>query len=144
MLRLRLNCSVIEVEPCELVELIESIPAMPENCLLQGRRDGCGHGFRIRARQTCVHVDRGIVDCGEIADRQRSIANEAEQNYSDHHQRRRDRTIDEEFGDAVSGFILAWSSGCFKPFSICHLTCSLLPLGELASSGMKGLANDTR
>src|SRR5258708_17953454 len=30
--RLRLNCRVIEVEPCELVELIESIPAMPEYC----------------------------------------------------------------------------------------------------------------
>src|ERR1700686_1941307 len=36
MLRLRLNCRVIEVEPCELVELIESIPAMPENCLSRG------------------------------------------------------------------------------------------------------------
>src|SRR5260370_16928667 len=33
MLRLRLNCRVIEVEPCELVELIESIPSMPDNCL---------------------------------------------------------------------------------------------------------------
>ena len=31
MLRLKLNCKVIEVEPCEFVELIESIPAMPEN-----------------------------------------------------------------------------------------------------------------
>ena len=31
MLRLRSNCRVIEVEPCELVELIESIPAIPEN-----------------------------------------------------------------------------------------------------------------
>ncbi len=36
MLRLRLNCRVIEVEPCEFVELIESIPAMPENCLSKG------------------------------------------------------------------------------------------------------------
>src|ERR1051325_275038 len=36
MLRLRLNCKVIEVEPCEFVELIESIPAMPENCLSSG------------------------------------------------------------------------------------------------------------
>src|ERR1043165_2935040 len=36
MLRLRLNCSVIEVEPCEFDELIESIPAMPENCLSSG------------------------------------------------------------------------------------------------------------
>src|SRR5215471_3853997 len=36
MLRLKLNCKVIEVEPCELVELIESIPAMPENCLSRG------------------------------------------------------------------------------------------------------------
>src|SRR5207244_12551570 len=36
MLRLRLNCSVIEVEPCELEELIESIPAIPENCLSSG------------------------------------------------------------------------------------------------------------
>src|SRR5262245_42076309 len=31
ILRLRLNCSVIEVEPWELDELIESMPAMPEN-----------------------------------------------------------------------------------------------------------------
>src|SRR5262249_48062760 len=36
MLRLRLNCRVMEVEPCELEELIESIPAMPENCLSSG------------------------------------------------------------------------------------------------------------
>src|SRR5437588_11375321 len=36
MFRLRLNCRVIEVEPCELVELIESIPAMPENCRSSG------------------------------------------------------------------------------------------------------------
>src|SRR5258708_23972756 len=31
MLRLRSNCRVMEVDPCELVELIESIPAIPEN-----------------------------------------------------------------------------------------------------------------
>src|SRR5215831_15564262 len=36
MLRLKLNCRVIEVEPCELDELIESIPAIPENCLSRG------------------------------------------------------------------------------------------------------------
>ena len=36
MLRLKLNCRVIEVEPCEFVELIESIPAIPENCLSSG------------------------------------------------------------------------------------------------------------
>src|ERR1043166_8945513 len=36
MLRLRLNCRVIEVEPCEFEELIESMPAMPENCLSSG------------------------------------------------------------------------------------------------------------
>src|ERR1043165_6075163 len=36
MLRLRLNCSVIEVDPCELLELIESIPGIPENCLCGG------------------------------------------------------------------------------------------------------------
>src|SRR5712692_146103 len=36
MLRLKLNCRVIEVEPCELFELIESIPAISENCLSSG------------------------------------------------------------------------------------------------------------
>src|ERR1041384_1443105 len=36
ILRLRLNCRVIEVEPCEFEELIESMPAMPENCLSSG------------------------------------------------------------------------------------------------------------
>src|SRR6266581_9398777 len=36
MLRLKLNCRVIEVEPCEFVELIESIPAIPENCRSSG------------------------------------------------------------------------------------------------------------
>jgi len=36
MLRLRLNCKVIEVEPCELLELIESMPAMPENARSSG------------------------------------------------------------------------------------------------------------
>src|ERR1700724_2330168 len=36
MLRLKSNCRVIEVEPWELLELIESIPAMPENCRSSG------------------------------------------------------------------------------------------------------------
>ena len=36
MLRLRSNCSVMLVLPCELVELIESRPAMVENCFSSG------------------------------------------------------------------------------------------------------------
>ena len=36
MSRLRSNCSAIEVEPCELVALIVSMPAMVENCLISG------------------------------------------------------------------------------------------------------------
>src|SRR5438876_3539039 len=36
MFRLKLNWRVICVEPWEFVELIESIPAMPENCLSSG------------------------------------------------------------------------------------------------------------
>src|SRR5215813_489179 len=36
MFRLKLNCSVIDVEPCEFVELIESMPAIPENCRSSG------------------------------------------------------------------------------------------------------------
>src|SRR5579863_7952281 len=36
MLRLRLNCSVMEVDPRKLAELIESRPAMVENCRSSG------------------------------------------------------------------------------------------------------------
>ncbi len=35
-LRLRLNCSVICVEPCVLDDVIESTPAMVENCFSSG------------------------------------------------------------------------------------------------------------
>src|SRR5260370_29176472 len=48
MLRLRSNCRVIEVDPCELVELIESIPAIPENWRSSGVAidEAIGSGFR--------------------------------------------------------------------------------------------------
>ena len=36
MLRLRSNCSVMLVLPCELVELIEVRPEMVENCFSSG------------------------------------------------------------------------------------------------------------
>src|SRR5690348_4186228 len=36
MFRLRSNCRVIEVEPCELLEFIESMPAIPENWRSRG------------------------------------------------------------------------------------------------------------
>ncbi len=36
MLRLKSNCTVIVVDPCELVELIDVIPAMVENCRSSG------------------------------------------------------------------------------------------------------------
>src|SRR5215470_9297366 len=36
MSRLRSNCNAIEVEPCELVALIVSMPEMVENCLMSG------------------------------------------------------------------------------------------------------------
>ena len=36
MLRLRSNCSVMLVLPCELVELIESRPAIVANCFSSG------------------------------------------------------------------------------------------------------------
>jgi len=36
MLRLRANCSVIEVLPWELVEVIVCTPAMVENCFSSG------------------------------------------------------------------------------------------------------------
>ena len=35
-LRLKLNCRVIWVKPCELEEVIESRPAMVENCFSKG------------------------------------------------------------------------------------------------------------
>ena len=36
MLRSRSNCSVMLVLPCELVELIEVMPAIVENCFSSG------------------------------------------------------------------------------------------------------------
>jgi len=36
MFRSRANCSVIEVDPCVLVEVIDSMPAMVVNCFSSG------------------------------------------------------------------------------------------------------------
>src|SRR5512135_580162 len=47
MLRVRLNCRVILVLPSELVEVIESTPAMVENC-------------RSRGMATAVDMVRGL------------------------------------------------------------------------------------
>ena len=96
MFRLRSNCSVMFVLPCELVELIEVEPGDRRELLFERQRHRRRHRFRARAGQARVHLDGGEVDGRQVADRQLLIGHRAEDDDAQHDQRRRDRPLDEE------------------------------------------------
>ena len=98
MLRLRLNCKVICVPPCVLMELMDSRPAMVENSRSSSGGHGGGHGLGARARQGGAHLDGGIIDVGQIADRQLTVGNDAKNQNGQHRERRHDGPADKEFG----------------------------------------------
>src|SRR5205823_4184838 len=56
-------------------------------------------GLGAAARQARVHRDDRVVDVGQVAHRQQAVADDAEQQDPDHHQRGRDRTADEDLGE---------------------------------------------
>ena len=58
---------------------------------------GGGHGLRARAGQRGAHLDGGIIDIGQIADRQFPIGNDAKNQNGQHRERRHDGPADKEF-----------------------------------------------
>ena len=96
MFRLRSNCSVMFVLPCELVELMLVEPRDRCELLFERQRHGRSHRLRARARQACIHLDGRKVDGGQVADRQHLIGHGAEDENPQHQERGRDRSPDED------------------------------------------------
>src|SRR5262249_45427666 len=71
---------------------------------LERRRDRRGHRLRARPRQRRIDRDRGIVHRRQIAHRQLPVRHDAEQQNGRHHERRHDRTPDEQLGNAHGFF----------------------------------------
>ena len=70
MLRLRSNCSVMLVLPCELVELIESRPAIVANCFSSGSATADAIVSGLAPGSAGADLDGGEVDGRQVADRQ--------------------------------------------------------------------------
>ena len=79
MSRSRANWIVICVLPCELVEVIDSMPAIVENSRSSGvaTADAIVSGFAPGKRG--LHLNRRIVDCGKRGNRQGPERDDAEQ-----------------------------------------------------------------
>ena len=95
--RLRSNCSVMLVLPCELRRADRRDAGDRRELLLERRRHRRGHRLRARAGQAGVHLDRGEVDGRQVADRQQPVAHDAEDQDREHEQRRRDGPANEGF-----------------------------------------------
>ena len=100
MLRSSANWSVTCVVPCELVELIESRPAIAENCRSSGVATEAAIVSGLAPGQARRDLDRRKVDVREVADGQRAEADRAEQEDPGHDERRHDGPPDEGLGDA--------------------------------------------
>ena len=98
-LRLRLNCSVIEVDPSDDDETIESRPAIVENCRSSGVATAEAIVSGLAPGSDAFDVDRREVDVRQIAHRQLPVGHDSEQHDGEHDQRRHDRAADEEGGD---------------------------------------------
>src|SRR5512138_2021837 len=85
MSRSRSNCSVTLLLPVALDDVISSRPAMVVNWR--------SSGLATAARQAGADVQRGEIDVGQIADRERAIGDDAEHGDARHDQAGRDRTL---------------------------------------------------
>ena len=101
MLRSRSNWTVMAVAPSELVEVIWETPGNLGDLAFERLRDRRGHGLRRGARQRCRNRDRRKVDLRQRGDRKRRKRNEADEEDRDHHQRCRDRAMNEGSGNAA-------------------------------------------
>ena len=79
-----------------------------------------GHGFRRRARITHLHLNDGVVDCRQVADRQAQVREQTKQDDRDRQGNGHHRASDEEFGEVHDA-----------PF--CELPASPLPVGVSVS-----------
>jgi len=60
------------VAPKALEEVMESTPAMVENCFFERQGDGRGHGLGTGARKRCRYLNGGKIDIGQIAHGQKA------------------------------------------------------------------------
>ena len=116
MLRSSANWSVTCVVPCELVELIESRPAIAENWRSSGVATEAAIVSGLAPGQARRDLDRREVDVREVAHGQRAEADRAEQEDPGHDERRHDGPPDEGLGDAhplvlFSAFISTFAPG---------------------------------
>src|SRR5215472_3317841 len=95
MLRSRVKTTVIWVSPSALVDVIESMPAMVENCRSSGVATAEAM-VSARPRQARAHLDGGKVHVGQITHGQLAVGHEAEDEQARHEQRGHDGALDEE------------------------------------------------
>ncbi len=67
--------------------------------LFERQRHGRRHRLGIRTGQAGLYLDGGKVDNRQVADRQQPVRHRAEHQNTQHDERRRDRTLDEERGE---------------------------------------------
>ena len=79
MSRSRVNCSVICVTPSALVEVIESMPAMVENCFSSGVATEEAIVSGLAPGRLARDLDRREVDVRQVADRQQPVAHDPEE-----------------------------------------------------------------
>ena len=103
MSRSRLNCTVIELELSELVEVSSVTPAIKANCRSSGVVTLEAMVSALAPGRRRGDLDGGKVDLRQRRDRQHRKGDHADHQQSGRQQRRRDRTADERFGDAHCG-----------------------------------------
>src|SRR5882672_2978335 len=86
MLRSSWNCSVMRVLPWPLEDVMESTPAIRENCFSRG----------VATEEARIHVDGGKIDVRQFADGEIGITKQTRENKSRHQQGRHDGASDED------------------------------------------------
>ena len=103
MSRSRLNCTVIELEPSELVEVSSVTPAIRENCRSSGVVTLAAMVSALAPGRVAETWMVGKSTCGSGAIGSIGKLTSANHQQSGRQQRRPDRTADERFGDAHFG-----------------------------------------
>ena len=112
MSRSRSNCSVMDVLPVLFVELIDETPAMAENCFSSGVAMADAIVSGLAPGRLALTWNGREVDRRQIADRQRPVADDTEDDDRQLEQRRRDRPLDEQLGE-VHDVVLGCRLGGF-------------------------------
>ena len=109
--RSRSNWMVMRVEPATLCDVIEETPGMVENCDSSGVATALAIVSGIGARQAGRDADGGEIHRRQFADRQRRIAEHAENHQRRHQQHRHHRAFDEGRGDVHGSASLGLGAG---------------------------------